>query len=58
MPTYTQQRVYDLFRRMLTNGLAAVKQLFWTELNYDRTNVRIKDLKPKFGPNRTTSHPN
>ena len=38
MPTDRQQRVYDLLRRMPTGGLAAVKQLFWTELNYDRAN--------------------
>ena len=36
MPTPTEQRVYDLLRRMPTGGLSAAKQLFWTELNYDR----------------------
>jgi len=38
MPTETQQRVYDLLHRMPQDGLSAAKQLFWTELNYDRAN--------------------
>jgi hypothetical protein len=38
MPTNTQQRVYDLLRRFPRQGLAAAKQLFWTELNYERAN--------------------
>jgi len=38
MSTKTQQRVYDLLQRMPTDGLAAAKQLFWTELNYGRAN--------------------
>lgn len=38
MPTKTQERVYELLRRMPQDGLAAAKQLFWTELNYDRAN--------------------
>jgi hypothetical protein len=38
MTTSTQQRVYDLLDHMPDNGLDAVKQLFWTELNYDRAN--------------------
>jgi len=36
MPTQMQQRVYDLLHRVPTDGLEAVKRLFWTELNYDR----------------------
>ena len=36
MPTKTQERVYKLLHRMPDDGLAAAKQLFWTELNYDR----------------------
>ncbi|MBN1933479.1 MAG: Eco57I restriction-modification methylase domain-containing protein [Anaerolineae bacterium] len=38
MTTHIQQRVYDLLCRMPTDGLNAVKRLFWTELNYDRAN--------------------
>ena len=41
MPTATEQRVYDLLHRMPGDGLAAVKQLFWTELNYDRVNAPL-----------------
>ena len=39
MPTPTEQRVYD--HRMSADGLTAAKQLFWTELNYDRVNERL-----------------
>jgi adenine-specific DNA-methyltransferase len=38
MPTETQERVYDLLRRMPRDGLAAAKHLFWTELSYDHAN--------------------
>jgi hypothetical protein len=38
MPTITQERVFDLLRRFPREGLAAAKQLFWTELNYERAN--------------------
>lgn len=38
MPTKTEERVYDLLRRMPHDGLPAARQLFWTELNYDRAN--------------------
>jgi len=41
MTTQTQQRVYDLLGRMPAHGLAAAKQLFWTELNYDRANAPL-----------------
>jgi hypothetical protein len=41
MPTPAEQRVYELLRRMPTEGLAAAKRLFWTELNYDRANERL-----------------
>jgi len=41
MTTHTQQRVYDLLGRMPAHGLAAAKQLFWTELNYDRANAPL-----------------
>lgn len=41
MPTPTEQRVYDLLHRMSADGLTAAKQLFWTELNYDRVNERL-----------------
>ncbi|MBN1584237.1 MAG: class I SAM-dependent DNA methyltransferase, partial [Anaerolineae bacterium] len=45
MPTDAQQRVYGLLQNMPTAGLEAVKQLFWTELNYDRANepLSIRD---------------
>jgi hypothetical protein len=32
----TIQRIHDLLGRLPTDGLSAAKQLFWTELNYDR----------------------
>jgi hypothetical protein len=52
MSTRTQERVYDLLHRMPQAGLAAAKQLFWTELNYDRAN----DLLPRRGwPDRAQS---
>jgi hypothetical protein len=38
MSVQIRQRVYDLLREMPTRGLAAAKQLFWTELNYGREN--------------------
>jgi hypothetical protein len=38
MATDTQKRVYDLLQQMPRQGLPAAKQLFWTELNYDRAN--------------------
>jgi len=38
MPTELRQRVYDLLAEMSALGLSAAKQLFWTELNYDRAN--------------------
>ena len=41
MPTATEQRVYALLHRMPDEGLAAAKQLFWTELNYDRVNAPL-----------------
>jgi len=41
MPEATQERVLDLLRSMPTSGLAAAKQLFCTELNYDRANERL-----------------
>jgi hypothetical protein len=31
-----RQRVYDLLAAMPSQGMNAVKELFWTELNYDR----------------------
>ncbi len=33
-----RQRIYDLLKAMPAQGMAAAKKLFWTELNYDRTN--------------------
>ncbi|MFZ5917987.1 MAG: Eco57I restriction-modification methylase domain-containing protein [Chloroflexota bacterium] len=41
MPTETQERIYDLLQRIPRDGLTAAKQLFWTELNYDRTNTPL-----------------
>ena len=41
MVTKTQERVYHLLQRMPDDGLAAAKQLFWTELNYDRANESL-----------------
>jgi len=41
MPTETQRRVHDLLHRMSSDGLAAAKQLFWTELNYDRADAPL-----------------
>jgi len=41
MPTETEQRVYGLLHRMSSDGLPALKRLFWTELNYDRANVPL-----------------
>lgn len=41
MPTETHQRVYDWLHRMPKDGLAAAKQLFGTELNYDYTNISL-----------------
>jgi len=41
MPTDTQNRVHDLLRRMPTDGLRAVKQLFCTELNYSHANIPL-----------------
>lgn len=41
MPTETQERVYKLLHRMPADGLAAAKQLFWTELNYDRASETL-----------------
>jgi len=36
-------RVYDLLRRLPAEGLTAAKQLFWTELNYDRAATPLSD---------------
>lgn len=41
MPTETQDRVYEQLQRLPRDGLAAAKQLFWTELNYDRTSTPL-----------------
>lgn len=38
-----QQRVYDLLHRIPTDGLPAVKQLFWSELSYSRVNQPLSD---------------
>ena len=49
MSTDAQQRVYDLLQRMPSDGLAAAKQLFWTELNYDRA---VEPLSCRGWPDR------
>ncbi len=49
MPTEVQQRVYDLLHQMSDSGLKAAKQLFWTELNYERAN---KPLSRRRWPDR------
>lgn len=36
-------RVYELLRRLPSDGLQAAKQLFWTELNYDRASTPLSD---------------
>lgn len=36
-------RVYELLRRLPSEGLQAAKQLFWTELNYDRASTPLSD---------------
>ena len=41
MVNETQKRVLHLLRQLPTDGLAAAKQLFWTELNYDHANQRL-----------------
>lgn len=38
MATDTRRRVLNLLEQMPNRGLPAAKQLFWTELNYDRAN--------------------
>ncbi len=38
MSTPAQERVYGLLHQIPTDGLDAVKRLFWVELNYDRVN--------------------
>jgi len=38
MSARTQERVYEQLHRLPRDGLAAAKQLFWTELNYERAN--------------------
>jgi adenine-specific DNA-methyltransferase len=38
MPSEAQERVYKQLQRLPYDGLAAAKQLLWTELNYDRAN--------------------
>lgn len=38
MSSPTQTRIYNLLKRIPQEGLRAVKELFWTELNYDRAN--------------------
>jgi hypothetical protein len=43
MSTETGERVYDLLHRMPRAGLAAAKQLFWTELNYGHANRALSD---------------
>ncbi len=34
----SQQRIYELLQHVSTEGLSAIKRLFWTELNYERVN--------------------
>jgi len=43
MPTEMHRRIHELLRGMPGDGLTAAKQLFWTELNYDRANVALSD---------------
>ncbi|MCX6030997.1 MAG: Eco57I restriction-modification methylase domain-containing protein [Chloroflexi bacterium] len=43
MAADTVQRVYSLLGRLPTDGLQAAKQLFWTELNYDRAAQPLSD---------------
>jgi superfamily I DNA/RNA helicase len=51
MPTEAQERVYKQLQRLPGDGLAAAKQLFWTELNYDRVNA---PLSRRHWPERAT----
>ncbi len=41
MATDTQHRVHDLLAQMPKEGMQAVKQLFWSELNYDQVNQTL-----------------
>ena len=52
MSARTQERVYRQLHRLPRDGLAAAKELFWTELNYERAN---KPLSRRNWPDRASS---
>ena len=45
MSSESQDRVHDLLKEMPSHGIKAAKQLFWSELNYDRANQRLSRRK-------------